>query len=201
MDGEPASEHSKGYIVAAYGTLYIDGWRTSDDEVRVFKFGSRSSSYAGRTGNDVSNIGVIGVMYIPEKVPVYDLNKLLRDSYSIPVPTHRYEPLHWGISTGTPYHDPMCYGISSLSLSSGDVKAVASASPVRGAINNVGTEMGEVKHAPVKTVYFDSDATSLTTFAIYYDDRKGLESRGIIVDPRKLKPSAFPASTKYCKVV
>lgn len=174
IDGHPASENSQGYIVKPYGSIDVEGWRTSDDEVRVFKFGSRKKSYVAKTGNDVSNIGVIGLMFIPDKT--------FHDSYVLRQISDYWWPSDTMVKRGLIYPEITCNAVSYGS-------------------HNMGTEMGDAIQSAVQTVQFNPDLSNIETACFYYDDRKGLESRGIIVDARKLKPSPFPASSRYCKVI
>ncbi len=66
IDGRVGSYSKRGYLVDAYGTLDIDGFRRSSDAVAAFRFGSVRDSYAARTGND-RNVGVIGVAIFRER--------------------------------------------------------------------------------------------------------------------------------------
>jgi hypothetical protein len=66
IDGRVASYSKRGYLIDAYGTLDIDGFRRSSDAVAAFRFGSVRDSYAARTGSD-RNVGVIGVAIFRER--------------------------------------------------------------------------------------------------------------------------------------
>jgi hypothetical protein len=66
IDGRPGSFQKRGYLLQAFGTLDIDGFRQSEDSVATFRFGSVKDSYAARKGND-RNVGVIGVAFFQEQ--------------------------------------------------------------------------------------------------------------------------------------
>jgi hypothetical protein len=66
IDGRPGSLAKRGYLIAPWGSLEIEGFRRSMSEVAEFRFGSVSSSYAARTGSD-RNVGVIGVAFFDER--------------------------------------------------------------------------------------------------------------------------------------
>jgi hypothetical protein len=66
IDGRVGSYSKRGYLIDAYGTLDIDGFRRSSDAVAAFRFGSVRDSYAARTGSD-RNVGVIGVAIFREQ--------------------------------------------------------------------------------------------------------------------------------------
>src|SRR6266404_5032670 len=67
IDGKPADWREKrGYLVPAWGSVDIDGWRLSQQEAAAFSFSTVSESYAARTGN-AREVGVIGVAIFPER--------------------------------------------------------------------------------------------------------------------------------------
>jgi hypothetical protein len=67
VDGRGADFHNKrGYIVPAWGSVDIDGWRLSRAQVAAFRFSSVADSYAARTGS-AREVGVIGVAVFPER--------------------------------------------------------------------------------------------------------------------------------------
>ncbi len=67
VDGKPGSLAKRGYLVAPFGDLEIDGFRTSTSEVAAFRFGSVKDSYANKKHGDSRNVGVIGVALFHEK--------------------------------------------------------------------------------------------------------------------------------------
>lgn len=68
LDGRSADFAKRGYVVAPWGTLEIDGFRRSEDDVAAFRFGSVRDSYAARKGSD-RNVGVVGVAFFAQRVP------------------------------------------------------------------------------------------------------------------------------------
>jgi hypothetical protein len=66
IDGRAGSLAKRGYLIAPWGSLEIEGFRRSMHEVAEFRFGSVSDSYAARTGSD-RNVGVIGVAFFDER--------------------------------------------------------------------------------------------------------------------------------------
>jgi hypothetical protein len=67
IDGRPASFGKRGYLVDGHGTLEIDGFRQSEEEVAAFRFGSVRDSYASKKTGDSRNVGVIGVALFHEQ--------------------------------------------------------------------------------------------------------------------------------------
>jgi len=66
IDGRAGSFSKRGYIVAPFATVDIDGFRRSEDTVAAFRFGSVRGSYAARKGND-RNVGVVGIAFFEEQ--------------------------------------------------------------------------------------------------------------------------------------
>lgn len=67
IDGKPADWREKrGYLVPAWGSVDIDGWRLSQQQAAAFRFSTVSESYAAKTGN-AREVGVIGVAIFPER--------------------------------------------------------------------------------------------------------------------------------------
>ena len=66
LDGQGGSFTKRGYLVNAWSTLEIDGFRRSQAAVAAFRFGAVKDSYAARKGSD-RNVGVIGVAFFHEQ--------------------------------------------------------------------------------------------------------------------------------------
>jgi hypothetical protein len=66
IDGEEGSLEKRGYVIAPYGSLDIEGFRESEGSVRAFRFGSTNDSYASRRGKG-RNVGVIGIALFRER--------------------------------------------------------------------------------------------------------------------------------------
>jgi len=66
IDGDDGSLSKRGYVIAPYGSLDIEGCRDSEDSVRAFRFGATNDSYASRSGKG-RNVGVIGVAIFEER--------------------------------------------------------------------------------------------------------------------------------------
>jgi hypothetical protein len=68
VNGQSASYEHRGYVIAPFGTITIDGFRRSHEEVAAFRFGSVAGSYAAQKGSD-RDVGVIGVAFFGEAGP------------------------------------------------------------------------------------------------------------------------------------
>ena len=66
LDGKSASVRKRGYVLAPYASITVDGFRRSLEEVAAFRFGSVGRSYAAASGSD-RNVGVIGFALYAER--------------------------------------------------------------------------------------------------------------------------------------
>lgn len=66
--GETAKYDQRGYVVEAYDSYDVTGWRKSETEVAAFAFAPLSASYASRTGRP-GDVGVIGMAVFRERPP------------------------------------------------------------------------------------------------------------------------------------
>jgi hypothetical protein len=69
LDGEVGSVQKRGYLVAAHGSVVIDGFRRSQNDVAAFRLGDVARSYANSKGK-ARNVGVIGFALFEEQQPV-----------------------------------------------------------------------------------------------------------------------------------
>ena len=86
LTGKTASEGDTGYIIGAYSSEKIKGFRFSDDEWALFKFGYKfnGKTYAqSKEDGSEKNCGVIGLRLFYEKEPVVVYNTPI---INIPVP-------------------------------------------------------------------------------------------------------------------
>ena len=71
VTGKPAEETNTGYIIDAYSSLDVKGYRISDDNSASFIFTSKGKSYVQQAESNATNAGVIGLRTYKEKVPYY----------------------------------------------------------------------------------------------------------------------------------
>jgi hypothetical protein len=197
IDGRPADFRGKrGYLIPAWGSVDIDGWRISHSEAAAFRFSSVPDSYAARTGN-AREVGVIGVAvfperYVPPPPPVYDPRRPYelpessrsRDESSRggdlydkaappPAPTHASAE-HKGAAAG---------GLG-RAASGAPMDAETEAAPAKRSRPGLGTEYGEAVSSPIYEVEFvRANAGRPAAFlGAHYNDHDGLLAMGIPVD-------------------
>ena len=171
VDGHPANLNKRGYIVPAYGDVTIDGFRTSLDTVAAFRFSSVRDSYAARTRH-ARNVGVVGVAFFRERPPPpphYDPRPLRRP---VPMATDDAERA----APSPPAASPAATSGAAAEKSEGRASA--------GARPGLGTQFGESRESRVsETTFVRADSSPMTIAELRYDDRDGLLSRGIQLDP------------------
>ena len=177
VDGKPGDFRNKrGYLIPAYGSVDIDGWRLSRSHAAAFRFSSVANSYAARMGN-AREVGVIGVAIFPERIvrrpiprPVYPCCRDRYDEDSSPMESRSAAP-------------------SMESAPRAEAKARRSTDSMGGAPTpsrrpGLGTEFGERVHSRIEEVSFirQSQNSPAAILGIRYNDRQGLIALGIDVD-------------------
>lgn len=211
----------RGYVVPAYGSVLVDGFRQSFSQSAAFRFSSPGDSYSSRMGTP-ENVGVVGVAFFPERYtprprPVarpyypypredlygYDSSTARRGAppaaprKSASAEARRSAPTSG--STAAP-PAPAAKGRARASESYGGARDEAwkDDGPSR-----LGTEYGESRYSPVTEVAFRrKDASSPSVvLTLRYDDERGLLARGIDLYPRRYwdepsaaAPQAFPGN-------
>jgi hypothetical protein len=211
ISGRPGDfKRQRGYLVDPYGSVVIEGFRTNHSEVAAFRFTTPGNSYSSRMGTP-ENVGVIGVAFFPEAPP--------------PPPPPRPRPMpmpesrgptgsHDGLGTGSGRAEaekprrgreaaPSSAPAAAESAGAGAHKSSADYyddAPRDRRASNIGTEYGEATYSSVVEVPFRRarQHSPERVLTLRYDDRAGLEARGIVTRPRPRPrpydpgPVAFP---------
>jgi hypothetical protein len=156
LDGEPGDPQKRGYLVPAWSSADIDGWRISQTQVAAFRFSSVAESYAARTGSG-REVGVIGVAIFEEHQPP---------------PVVETAPRYWSPG-GKNFNAPPAASAPPAAADTRDA-------PSRKARAGLGTEFGEVHDSYVTSHPFDraSDRPA-AILGCRYNDRAGLLALGI----------------------
>lgn len=177
IKGEPAGINSSSYIVDPHSSIIIEGWRTSNNTVAEFLFKDKRKSYSKKMNYGTDNVGVIGAMFFHEKVKPIVNNLWLGSGQSNNYPPN-FMPTSWSTDQ---------YSIRSMAVGT----------------NSLGTGFGnDVQSNAYEDHTTKFEPNPYDTLCLYYDSRAGLEKRGIIIDPSKSMPNAFPTyydSGKYAK--
>lgn len=209
VSGEPGDYvHGRGYVIPAYGSLLIEGFRRSFEEVAAFRFTSPGDSYSARMGTP-QNVGVIGVAFFPERVRPQPVMR--RPTPHVPRPAPRPYYGYNGYE-GDDRAAPRDLGSAKRKSAGAAPSAPAAAESARraeskgyepeaGSVNNLGTEFGETRQSSVTSVSFERASAThpAVVSTLRYDDADGLTARGIDVSAYRYaryydgEPQAFPA--------
>jgi hypothetical protein len=220
LTGQPGDyKRLRGYIVPAYGSVVIDGFRQSLDSVAAFRFTTPGDSYSSRMGTP-ENVGVIGAAIFPEAAP--------RAPVAVPKPYYRAPEPHYygdaegvggagrgagggGLGSSGPHAAPPTSaerkGADKSSAPSASAPAREESARSRGYAesprddsSNIGTEYGETTHSQVSEVSFKRARhhSPERVLTMRYDDYQGLVARGVLPRPAPRRPvygpSAFPVN-------
>ena len=206
ISGEPGDYVSqRGYLIEPWGSLLVEGFRRSLDEVAAFRFTGRAGSYSALRGTP-QHVGVIGVAVFTERArPPAPVRKprrryLPESEYRAPAPT---SPPRADASDAA----PRAQGSRSEPWEGfGDDaprKRKSAADKGSGAgPSNIGTEYGERESSSVVEVAFERRSPTHPTqvLRLRYDDYEGLEARGIDLSSLgyayryEAEPEPFPYS-------
>jgi len=144
----------RGYLIEPWGTLVVEGFRRSLDEVAVFRFTGRARSYSARRGTP-QHVGVIGVAIFPE-----------RERPRAPIAKSRPRATPESNYRSAPSAPPA---------------PAADREPRKAGAGNIGTEYAESQGSSVVEVAFArrSPTHPSAVLRLSYDDYEGLEARGI----------------------
>lgn len=176
----------RGYVLDPFGTVVIDGFRTSLEQVAAFRFSGVGDSYTARQGTP-QHAGVIGIAVFREQ------------------PQH-----HWADdAVAVPEAAAPGGRAQGGAGASKDAKAPSSArrshapSP-REESNELGTEFGEQRFSAVREVSFvraNHRRPDFTT-KIRYDSARGLAARGVPIHVEPVivhhhgEPDAWPGASE-----
>jgi hypothetical protein len=183
ITGATASPDQSGYIVPAYGSVEIKGWRKSMRRVASFYFTDLGDSYAARTGRP-DDVGVIGVALFKRK----------------PAPELHFPELHReqrkrerGSSDAGAAGRAEAPAFPSAPSASNDSRSQARAAEKDGVRPSLGTGHGRSQSSHVRYAEFERESSVPNeVIAVRYDSRENLVAMGILRAPRR-GPDPFPA--------
>jgi len=210
----------RGYLIEPWGTLLVEGFRRSLDEVAAFRFTGRGGSYSALRGTP-QHVGVIGVAVFPEKKRPPQPIRRPRPRY---VPESEYrapsEPGDSGHWEKAPRGAPATRSAPAPSAAQGSGResydggrdtfsdrddAPRKRKGATSGPSNIGTEYGESEDSSVIEVAFERRSPSHPSalLKLRYDDYDGLSARGIDLSSLgyayrdEPEPQPFPYSRRF----
>ncbi len=187
VSGETAGSDQNGYVLDAWQSTEILGWRKSLDEIAQFNFTSLPNSYAARTGRP-TNVGVIGVAVFTERAPVITYRDQRR-RYDAPASApyeaedrQSAEPMTSAVDAAAP--ESIRENSAELAKAEGRASSDHSvAQPQRKAgAERLGTGHGAREDSRVVYTQFTrSSSRPAEQLGIWYDSYRKLVAQGVIV--------------------
>lgn len=199
ISGETADPNQSGYVLGAYDSTEIDGWRKNMTEIAEFNFTNLGDSYAARTGR-AANVGVIGVAVFREK-PHYTWRerdeKIAREAPAAPASD--------GYARKDAAPPPVAAQAPASTAAGGAAKSAADSSaynsvaearrPMPKPEESLGTGHGEREYSSATYTAFERESSRPNELvSVWYDSYRNLVARGVIRAPRPIavEPQAFP---------
>jgi hypothetical protein len=196
ITGQSASPDQSGYVIPAFGSIEIKGWRKSLERVAAFYFTDLGDSYAARTGRP-DDVGVIGVALFKRKsAPELELSERRRErdawgarSAQESAAAPRYEQ---GDQRGAQPAEPQRTQPGAPEPHA--EKRAADNAPAAAAAQALGTGHGRSQSSHARYVEFERESAAPNEIVtLRYDSRENLVRMGILRDPRR-RPDPFPAA-------
>jgi hypothetical protein len=183
ITGQTAAQEQSGYVLTAYDSVSIEGWRKSMDEVATFYFTRLADSYAARTGRP-DDVGVIGVALFREYRPQYRpcCTPWRERAPGAPAPE----------ASGRASDDELAKNESDASVAAQSKESSRSEA-------KLGTGHGHRESSPAQYVDFQrASSTPDETIVIYYDSRRNLVAQGVLPQQERpwmadRRPDPFPS--------
>ena len=182
VSGETASPNQSGYVIDAWGSVEIAGWRKSFERTAAFYFTDLGDSYAARTGRP-GDVGVIGVAVFKERRPPI-VQAPLRDRIA-----DSAEPRNEKPAASPP---PAASGRAAQAER--DDVTRAESEPRFAA--KLGTGHGRSETSYAAQVRFErASSDPIEVVALQYDRRDNLIAMGVLPSPRyaQRQPNPFPS--------
>ncbi len=173
VSGQNASPDQTGYVLDAWESTEINGWRKNLDEVAQFNFTTLPDSYAARTGRP-ANVGVIGVAVFTERAPIRREQEIARAAPVSP-PAEAAAETDSAAPARATSPEPQAKSFARRD-------------------ERLGTGHGARELAHVDTTTFErASRQPAETVAIWYDSYAHLVAQGVIQRPiARNEPQPFP---------
>jgi hypothetical protein len=195
ISGATAAPDQSGYVLDAWGSVEITGWRKSLDRIAAFFFTEHENSYAARTGRPL-DVSVIGVAAFREKVRPMALHDdtRYRSLPATPESSSRRNDAEPDVGRA----DQPSAAAAPAESNAADIRPQAS--EARRAQSKLGTGHGRSESSRVTVVSFErASATPSQTIAVQYDRRENLVALGVLPPAyvSRREPEPFPGGLRF----
>ncbi|HEV7489974.1 MAG TPA: hypothetical protein VGO25_04155 [Rhodanobacteraceae bacterium] len=195
VTGQTASPDQSGYVLDAWESTEIGGWRKSNDEIAQFNFTALPDSYAARTGRP-ANVGVIGVAVFTERAPIWrERDDKIARMEAPPVPAmneglagRAQESASGAAKPASAPAQPEARAADGAVAEKDSSRALAKSE------ERLGTGHGAREYSHVDNTTFDrATRYPAEQVSIWYDSYRNLVAQGIIQRPiARQDPQPFP---------
>ena len=188
ITGQTANPEQSGYVLDAWQSTEVDGWRKNMSEIAEFNFTALDNSYAAKTGRP-NNVGVIGVAVFREKPPVWRERDDRISMHEAPA-----RPATDTVATPPPPASAAAEAQKSANAPAGHADGLAAQRPIP-KDEALGTGHGARESSYASYTTFERAGSSPDEVdSIWYDSYRNLIARGVIPQPRPIavEPQPFP---------
>lgn len=190
ISGQTANPSQSGYVLDAWQSTEVNGWRKNMSEIAEFNFTALDNSYAAKTGRP-NNVGVIGVAVFREKPPVWRE----RDD-RISMKEAPAQPSADAAAAAPPPASAAAETAKSANAPAGRAGGLATQKALP-KDETLGTGHGARESSYATYTAFErANASPDEVDSIWYDSYRNLVARGVIPQPRPIavEPQPFPNS-------
>ena len=196
ISGQTANPNQSGYVLDAWQSTEVEGWRKNMSEIAQFNFTALDNSYAARTGRP-NNVGVIGVAVFREKPPIWrerDDKISMKEAESQP---RSADSAAAAPAPASPATAGAAQAAKSANEPAGAARAdsLAAQRPTPKPEESLGTGHGARESSYASYTTFERASSSPDEVdSVWYDSYKNLVARGVIPTPRPIavEPQPFP---------
>jgi hypothetical protein len=188
ISGDTAAPSQSGYVLDAWGSVEIAGWRKSLERTAAFYFTDLGDSYAARTGRP-DNVGIVGFAVFQEKQDVI----ASRDFAGVAAAASEG-------SSALGESKPAPSASRRESAANGSAQPLTAA-PSEKPLGKLGTGHGRSEESRVSTVSFErSTDDPVELLSIQYDRRENLAAMHVLPRPvyaQGGESDPFPAAIRF----
>jgi len=198
VTGETASPDQSGYVIDAYGSVEINGWRKSLERTAAFYCTDLGDSYAARTGRP-RNVGVIGVAVFRERPRIVYAPRRDRIAEPQNAPAEAAKDAEGKLEQAAP--SPLLSPPSQPMREEMRDQLADSRAGAKAQAGPLGTGHGRSETSYATRVTFIRATTSpAQMLSLQYDRRETLAAQGIIPSERhyaRRTPEPFPGGLRF----